>query len=305
MGFDTKIQWADHTWNTWRGCAKPPANADGTGVAPECWNCYAEALAKINPAVLGEWGKEARRAMAKDAYVEMPLEWDAAAARDGVRRRVFFASLADVFEDRDDLVAMRRRSFAIIDRCRNLDFLIPTKRPENVRRLWPDGPSRRRDNVWLGTSVGHPCSLWRVDELRKAAPLAALLFISAEPLVAEVDFRGRLDGISWLILGGESRPKNRTPRPCDIGWIRAAIGAAREAGPVSVFVKQLGGNVEAIDSIDAADYFPGDVRLSQGAIHYYNARVHLADSKGGDPEEWPEALRVREIPTPSPAGVIL
>lgn len=111
--------------------------------------------------------------------------------------------------------------------------------------------------------------------------------------VGECD--GRVDntyqpGVELVIIGGESGPKSR---PCNVAWIRSLVEQCQTA-QVPCFVKQLGGNVEACDTIDAADYFPGKVRLSEAKRP--NARVHLKDPKGGDPTEWPEDLRVREFP---------
>jgi protein gp37 len=271
MGTTTGIEWCDHTWNAWRGCAKPGANADGTGVAPECWNCYAEDLAKRNPEVLGRWGKGATRAIAAEDYWKLPIKWNAAARREGVRRRVFFASMADVFEDRADLVVHRARAFGVIDLCPELDFLVLTKRPEHVRRFWPGGP---RPNVWLGTSCGHPSSIWRVAELRKLRDLAALLFISAEPLLAPLDLlsAGQLEGIGWLICGGESGARDRV-RPFDPDWARGLAMQCWRAG-VPFFLKQFGSRVVE----NGYPCEPPD------------------DPKGGDPGEWPIDLRIRELP---------
>ncbi|WP_337175398.1 DUF5131 family protein [Paludisphaera sp.] len=274
MGYLTGIEWCDHTWNPWRGCAHAARHRDGTGEAPECLNCYAEDGSRRNAANLGEWGPGSARAVGVPAYWDLPRKWDRKAEADGVRRRVFFASYADVFEDRADLVPHRRRAFDIIDECPNLDFLVLTKRPEMVGTLWPWGRETRRENVWLGTTCGHPDSLWRVDALLSVRHLAALAFVSAEPLLAPLDFGGRLGGIRWVIAGGESRLRGE-PRPCDPEWIRGVAMQCELAG-TALFVKQLGGN---------------PVGLS------------LSHPKGGDMEEWPEDLRIRELPAVAAAGV--
>lgn len=275
MGILTKIQWCDHTWNPWRGCAKPPATEDGTGIAPECFFCYAEAGSKRNPKTLGVWGKEGLRAIGVESYWRLPLRWASQAREDGVRRRVFFSSLADVFEDRDDLVAHRERAFRTIDLCPELDFLVLTKRPELVPRLWPGDPRR---NVWLGTSCGANSSRWRIDALRRSAHLAELLFISAEPLVEEVDLAGRLEGVSWLIVGGESGHKART---FGVAWADRLLEQARRAD-VAFFMKQFGSRP-----------WPWTWWDESTSPH---AERSIRDPKGGEPLEWPERLRVREFP---------
>jgi protein gp37 len=106
MAENTKIQWATHTFNPWRGCAK---------IAPGCANCYADAQSKRNPGTLGVWGPNGTRVVASEAMWREPLKWNKAAAcletfdcnagdhsdccPQKVRDRVFCASLADVFED--------------------------------------------------------------------------------------------------------------------------------------------------------------------------------------------------------------
>ena len=93
MASETKIQWADHTFNPWRGCLK---------VSAGCANCYAETLSKRNPGTLGIWGSEASgatRVVASESMWREPLKWNTEAQKSGIRSRVFCASLADVFED--------------------------------------------------------------------------------------------------------------------------------------------------------------------------------------------------------------
>ena len=164
----TKIEWCDATFNPWRGCAK---------VSPGCANCYAESLAK-RFSHLGEWGANGRRVVASDAQWQEPWRWCRKAEAEGVRRLVFCASLADVFEDYKggrvtdhkgnhlaaDLTECRRRLFQLIDDTRTgLDWLLLTKRPENIAPMMAQmsGGSFAEDwtfadsmpNVWLGTSA--------------------------------------------------------------------------------------------------------------------------------------------------------
>ncbi len=89
MGANSKIEWTHHTFNHVRGCTK---------VSEGCKHCYAETLSKRNPKVLGMWGPQGTRVMASEAMWRQPLKWNEEARAAGERRRVFCASLADVFE---------------------------------------------------------------------------------------------------------------------------------------------------------------------------------------------------------------
>lgn len=293
MGKTTSIEWCDHTFNFGRGCSK---------VSAGCANCYAEALSKRNPAVLGVWGESGTRVVASEVMWEEPPKWDWLAREAGERRRVFCASLADVFEDRPEWVEPRRRLFKLIEESENLDWLLLTKRPENVsgmsfRRWWLDDWPR---NLWLGVSVENQETANRRIPILLDIP-AAVRFVSAEPLLGPIDFYAGWLGwkgermtpvgpmvwvapaIDWLILGGESGPK---ARPCNIDWIRSGVKQCREAG-VAPFVKQLG----ARPFVDVT----GGHRYDDHT--YFKSR----DPKGGDPAEWPEDLRIREIPRGSDA----
>ena len=354
MGANTKIQWAHHTFNPWRGCTK---------VAAGCANCYAESQAKRNPGTLGVWGPDGSRVVAAEAMWRQPVKWN----RDvettveiwkDDRPRVFCGSLCDVFEDwqgqcrmsdggwcvkhrewgkftgfgscalakGNDAVYLndvRARLFAAIDATPNLDWLLLTKRPENIRRMIPikhgrhdaikDGRANveawRRENVWLGTSIACQEDADRnVPELLKCRDLAAKLFLSIEPLVGPVDIsrwlgpqsegqwmnvvecghRSSEYGINWVIVGGES---GTNARPCDVAWIRSIVKQCRAAG-VPVFVKQLGAVPEC--RCDEG----GWQRAADGTCNDNSCRrVKLLDPKGGDPAEWTEDLRVREVPS--------
>ena len=111
-------------------------------------------------------------------------------------------------------------------------------------------------------------------------------------LRAGVDYR--FGGIDWVIAGGESGPD---ARPCDVAWLRSIVGQCRDAG-VPVFVKQLGAHPRWQECDGYEDGFAGHVRYEvieegEGAL---SLEPKLRDRKGGDPSEWPQALRVREMP---------
>lgn len=102
MGQNTTIEWCDHTFNPWRGCAHRVL-PNGTE-HPGCAHCYAEAMSKRNPTLLGEWGEHGIRVCAAPEYWRQPEKWNRQAELDGCRRLVFCASMADVFEDWDGLI---------------------------------------------------------------------------------------------------------------------------------------------------------------------------------------------------------
>lgn len=165
-----------------------------------------------------------------------------------------------------------------------------------------DDPSWPLPNVWLGVSVeDRKHGLPRIEHLR-ATP-AAVRFLSIEPLLEDV---GEIDltGIHWVIVGGESGPRARR---CDVAWIRSIVRQCRAQG-VAVFVKQLGAfvvdrNDAGFDGIEDTDWpsmDPDDIEhdLDGHRDGYQGApvRVRLRSAKGGDMEEWPVDLRMREMP---------
>lgn len=277
MAENTKIQWTDHTFNPWRGCTK---------VSPGCDHCYAETMSKRNQSVLGVWGKYGTRVIASDAMWKEPLRWNREAEALGVRKKVFCASLADVFESRDTMpenswsaVAQARlRLFQLIDSTKNLDWLLLTKRPENIASILREEISLgtygedwnfadHMPNVWLGTTVENQKSAdIRIPELLKVP--AAVRFLSIEPMLGPVDFmnadgdgwRGGMTGaIHWVIVGCES---GKNGRRMERKWTENIVEQCKAAG-VPVFVKQL----------------------------EINGKVT------GDIEQFPRALQVREFPT--------
>jgi protein gp37 len=207
MAKDTSIEWTDHTFNPWWGCTK---------VSPGCDHCYAEQWAKR----VGEsvWGHHEPRRFFTDAHWRQPRSWNAEAAASGIRRRVFCASMADVFEDRRDLDATRARLWQLIADTPHLDWQLLTKRPQAIRRLAPWG-DRWPANVWLGTTVEDQTrAQLRVPTLLEIP--ARVRFLSCEPLLGPVDlssFVSAPNQIHWIIAGGESGPG---ARPMGPSWAR-------------------------------------------------------------------------------------
>jgi protein gp37 len=224
MGENSKIEWTTHTFNPWWGCTK---------VSEACKHCYAESWAKrVGQKV---WGPKAERRMFSDQHWMQPLRWNRLAEGQASRPRVFCASMADVFEERDELTAPRARLWDLIEATPNLDWLLLTKRPQNVMRLAGFGATWPK-NVWLGTTVELQA---RAEELLPHLALvpAAVRFISAEPLLGPLTIEPWLGStINWVITGGESGPK---ARPASPAWFRS-LHAQCMAANVAFHFKQWG-----------------------------------------------------------------
>jgi protein gp37 len=234
MAEHTAIPWCDHTFNPWWGCEK---------VSPGCAHCYAETLA--NRFHEGLWGLGHSFRFFSDKHWAAPLAWNRKAEAEGVRKRVFCASMADVFEEREELEEHRQRLFALINATPQLDWLLLTKREQAMQdwfaayydRPAPTGHTTDPPlpNLWLGVTIENAHYTYRADILREIP--AAVRFISAEPLLGNLFANSRpsfvrpgeskpwpstlvpldLTGIDWLIAGAESGPK---ARPMDEEWVR-------------------------------------------------------------------------------------
>ena len=226
----TKIEWtADangnpgFSFNPWGGCA---------AVSEGCRNCYAEEMANRFPKIHGTWGPNGRRVMRSESYWRQPLKWNAAAAEEGVRKRVFCASMADVFEelppghvDGSAMEIARQRLWETIRATPNLFWLLLTKRPENVAGIWGHAPWP--ENAWLGVSVENQ------EMMDKRGPILLDLkrrynipvaFLSLEPLLAPLILPKEylaLGKAGWCLVGGESGAKARLMKlswALDLRW---------------------------------------------------------------------------------------
>lgn len=256
MGERTGIQWTDATLNPWIGCTK---------VSPGCDNCYAEALMDHRYGRV-QWGPHGERKRTK-TWGE-PLKWqrqaDAFEAEHGRRRRVFCASLADVFDNQVP-PEWRADLWELIRKCDRLDWQLLTKRPQNIKKMLPSDWGNGWPHVWLGTTAENQTEADRRIPDLLATP-AAVRFVSYEPALSGIDFtriavpraygtflfdalRGaggthlgepfssmlagrRLD---LVIAGGESGPRKR---PVDLAWFRSARDQCKSAG-VAYFQKQI------------------------------------------------------------------
>ena len=266
MGTQTAIEWTDHTFNPWRGCSK---------VSPGCDHCYAARYGKRQPETFGTWGPNGKRVIAAESAWRKPLAWNRAAERAGVRRRVFCGSLMDVFEDRE---LPRARLFDVIESTPHLDWLLLTKRPENVDRIMrqlvydadPAAPRAWKfpPNVWLGATVENAGYLGRIDWLKSCG--ASVLFLSYEPALGPVDISQYLwvedsrdyghpgrNGIDWVIAGGESGPGARPAHP---DWFRSVRDQCQAAG-VPFFFKGWGEWV-SLSAAGLTDLIPGNYASS-------------------------------------------
>jgi protein gp37 len=149
------------------------------------------------------------------------------------RPRVFCASLADVFDGHESLPPVRAELWKLVRKCSELDWLILTKRPQNIEGMLPPDWGAGWENVWLGTSVEDLRVAQRVDILRKV-PATAPRFISYEPALGPLHEIPSLDGISWVIYGGES---GKGYRPADPQWARDMRDRCARDG-VTFFHKQ-------------------------------------------------------------------
>jgi protein gp37 len=189
MAENTKIEWAHHTFNPWEGCQK---------VGPGCDNCYAEARnARFSGGHAVNWGPGAPRRRTSEANWKLPLKWNAQAAAEGRRFRVFCASLADVF-DNEVPPEWRRDVLRLILNTPHLDWLLLTKRIGNAAAMLEeasqaiDGVGWQRhpwSNVWLGATVVNQTEADRDIPKLLAVP-ARVRFLSIEPMLGPIDLTG-------------------------------------------------------------------------------------------------------------------
>jgi protein gp37 len=303
---ETSIEWTDKTWNPVRGCSR---------VSPGCENCYAERTAARFAGAgqpfegLVRIGRQGARWTGKMRLVSEkllePLRWRKPA-------RVFVNSMSDLFHEAlaDDAID---QVIAVMLLSPQHTFQVLTKRAERMAAHLNDpalydrvlaAANRIRDQrpdlfqVGISNPTTHPASwIWwgvsvedqhradeRIPHLLRVP--AAVRFLSCEPLLELVDLGLALrtvrngknaSNVDWVIVGGES---GHGARPFRLGWARSIIDQCRAAS-VPVFVKQMG-------SRPVGALFDGGFDGIE--------RIPLRDRKGGDPDEWPEHLNVREFP---------
>lgn len=232
MGDNTGIEWTDATWNPATGCTKLTAGCD---------NCYAAELAhrRLRDVYLRREPVVDTPENRKDPFsvrtwpdrLSQPRKW-------AEPRRVFVNSMSDLFHADlpDEFV---REVFEVMLEVDRHVYQVLTKRPARAYRFW----SRNADlfdselvpdHIWLGTSVEDESVLYRVDHLREVP--AEIRFLSCEPLLGPLDLQ--LEGIHWVIAGGESGPSYRE---LDLDWVRGIRDQCLQA-EVPFFFKQVGGH---------------------------------------------------------------
>lgn len=196
---NSKIEWCTHTFNPWHGCVK---------VSAGCEHCYAESFSKRTGHNVWGPAKTTDRRLFGDKHWAEPLKWNIAAKASGERHRVFCASMADVFEDHPQVREERARLLDLIVHTPHLDWLLLTKRPENINRLIEEATGFSDssmwfhsvgDHVWIGTSVeDQRAADERIPELLNVP--AKVRFLSCEPLLGTVDLDawfGLEEGNEW------------------------------------------------------------------------------------------------------------
>ena len=215
MAYDTAIEWTESTWNPVTGCSK---------ISAGCLNCYAERMARRLQAMgVSSYIKGFSVAIHEEA-LELPLNWRKP-------RTIFVNSMSDLFHETVPEVFIRR-VFSVMNRARQHRYQILTKRSERLMMIAPSLPWA--ENIWMGVTVEDERNIHRVDHLRKSP--AAVKFLSLEPLLGPVSSLV-LDGIDWVIVGGESGPG---ARPIEERWVLDIKEKCQGAG-VPFFIKQWGG----------------------------------------------------------------
>jgi protein gp37 len=215
MATNSTIEWTDMTWNPVTGCTK---------VSQGCKNCYAERMAKRLHAMGVERYRDGFRVTLHHDLIAEPARWTKP-------RRVFVNSMSDLFhpEVPDDFILQVFESMTAHPRHQ---FQVLTKRSERLRELGQRLPWAT--NVWMGVSVESDAVLQRVEDLVNTP--AKTRFLSCEPLLGPLT-RLHLEGIHWVIVGGESGPRCR---PMESGWVEEILDRCR-TDDVPFFFKQWGG----------------------------------------------------------------
>ncbi|NUQ85214.1 MAG: phage Gp37/Gp68 family protein [Anaerolineales bacterium] len=211
----SSIEWTESTWNPLTGCNK---------VSPGCKHCYAERMAKRLQAMGLEKYRNGFRLTLHPEALEEPLRWSKP-------QYIFVNSMSDLFH-KDVPLTFIQRIFDVMRRAHWHQFQVLTKRAERLLEL--DPVLAWSPNVWMGVSVENADYAYRIDLLRQTN--AAIKFLSCEPLLGPLP-NMNLQGIHWVIVGGESGPH---ARPMAQEWVRSIRDQCQAAG-VPFFFKQWGG----------------------------------------------------------------
>lgn len=215
MAAQSQIEWTESTWNPVTGCSK---------VSPGCKHCYAERMARRLKAMGHPNYARGFELCMHEHMLDLPLSWRKP-------RMIFVNSMSDLFHRAVPLEFIQR-VFDVMRQASRHTFQVLTKRSErllklNGQLLWPG-------NVWAGVSVENQDYVFRIEHLRQSA--AQVKFLSLEPLLGPLPTLN-LEGIDWVIVGGESGPG---ARPMDAEWVIDIRDQCFAAG-VPFFFKQWGG----------------------------------------------------------------
>ncbi len=220
MSEKSMIEWTDATWNPVTGC---------TQVSPGCDHCYALTFAERFRGVPSHPYEQGFDLKLWPGRLSMPLQWRKS-------RRIFVNSMSDLFH-KDVPDEYIRRVFEVMVKADWHIFQILTKRSARLAQLGLSLPWA--PHIWVGVSIESDRYTWRAEQLQKVP--ASVRFISAEPLLGPLDHLN-LDGIHWLITGGES---GHGYRPCDPEWVRDLRDRCNSHG-VAFFHKQWGGRTPKV-----------------------------------------------------------
>lgn len=215
MAQDSDIEWTEATWNPVTGCTK---------ISPGCKNCYAERMAFRLKAMGQPNYVHGFDLTIQEHMLEVPKRWKKA-------RTIFVNSMSDLFH-KDVPPTYIQKVFKVMNTTSQHRFQVLTKRADRLLEL--NAELQWGHNIWMGVSVETKKYYPRIDALRRTD--AAIKFLSLEPLLGPLN-KLNLDGIDWVIVGGESGPG---ARPMRKDWVKAIRDQCLEAG-VAFFFKQWGG----------------------------------------------------------------
>ncbi len=211
----SKIEWTESTWNPVTGCSK---------ISPGCDNCYAERMAHRLKAMGNPNYENGFEVNCHPHMLTRPSEWKSP-------RVIFVNSMSDLFHEEVPF-SFIKRVFETMNQADQHIYQVLTKRSKRLCDLAPSLPWS--DHIWMGVSVESQDFCWRLDDLR--ATNSNTRFVSFEPLIAPIkDFQ--LEGINWVIVGGESGPG---ARPMEREWVLHIRDKCLNAS-VPFFFKQWGG----------------------------------------------------------------
>lgn len=212
----TTIEWTDATWNPITGCTK---------ISLGCANCYAARMAKRLQAMgIKRYINGFELTVHEEAF-EKPLTWK-------TPRNIFVNSMSDLFHE-DLAFETIERIFNVMEKAWWHNFQVLTKRADRLAAFAPKLPWPK--NIWIGVTVEAQAYTDRIKALQTVP--ASIRFISFEPLLTSINMDTSLDGIDWVIVGGESGP---AARPIDPEWVRRLRDLASQYQS-SFFFKQWGG----------------------------------------------------------------